>query len=526
MMLTVSSLPKQTHKIVRRLTVLGLALLSVMPLFSQNFFLPLNSLSQLRMEREALPTQPGIHYSFKPVLTQGTDLTDIDGLGLDSTKYYYWITAKLFSEHLIELRKPNLKLNIDPLFDFAVGSQFTSTAGESHSLYTNMRGFSLSAKIGNRVYVHTDFRENQARFPDYIRRFVDSLGVAPGNGRVKDFKTDAYDFSMANGYVGIRAAEWLSINFGHSKQFIGDGHRSLLLSDNAYSYPFASYILTFGGKKQFQYRYNIALMQNLERLPIGDTPESRFKRKVMSYSFLSFKPTRSLEIGLYESVIWKAYDDTTGTEPFNFTALNPIPLINTAVYDFDDAAANPLIGLNLAWQPVDKLRLYGQLMLDDINTQKYGYQAGVKVFKILGRIDLRAEYNKVSAGAYAAENPLMGYTNVNQPLAHPFGAGFEALNATLDYYYKGWLASVNLMAAKFNPSGRDPLISDRTKTVYSLEHVASQQLKLAYVFNPSTNMQVYFSVTNRLEKGTFEARTEQFWYFGIRTYLQNIYTDF
>src|SRR5690606_39471734 len=67
---------------------------------------------------------------------------------------------------------------------------------------------------------------------DYVNRFVDSLEVVPGSGRVKEFKGNAYDYSMASGYVGVKATEWLSFNFGHGKQFIGHGRRSLLLSDN------------------------------------------------------------------------------------------------------------------------------------------------------------------------------------------------------------------------------------------------------------------------------------------------------
>lgn len=481
----------------------------------------------MRIERYGIPIQKGVHYGFKPVLSHAVDVHGVDGIGPDTSQYYYWITSKLYSEHLIQLRKPDFQLDVDPLFDFAYGRQFTAAGGgDVHNLYSNTRGFSLSAKIGKHVYAHTDFRENQARFPNYINHFVDSLGVVPGSGRVKEFKGDAYDFSMAGAYVGIEAADWLSINFGHGKQFVGDGYRSLLLSDNAFNYPYASYILRFGKESRWQYRYNIALMQNLDRLPAGDTPESIFKRKYMSYSYLSYKPVPRFEIGLYESVIWKGHDDTTGTEPFNFTALNPIPLVNTGVYGFDNAGANPLLGLNLAWQPLDFVRIYGQLMLDDPGSAQYGYQAGFKMYKLLSRIDLRLEYNEVLAGAYAAEVPLQGYTNSNQPLVHPYGAGFRELNAEVNYFFKRWYAAFEYSYSTYDNTGRDPLAPADTETTYTLENVSYRQLDLAYVFNPRTNMQVYFTVVNRREKSTFDSQTDRFWYIGMRTALQNIYKDF
>lgn len=480
----------------------------------------------MRMERGNLPSQKGLHYGFKPVLMQGANVDKIEGIGRDTTKYYYWITGKIFGEHLIQLNKPKFQLYIDPLFDFAFGRQFTAPVGEGHSLYTNTRGFTLSAKIGERVYIHTDFRENQAHLPDYVSDFVDSLAVVPGSGRVKEFKSDAYDYNMANGYVGIEASKWLSINFGHSKQFVGDGHRSLLLSDNSFNYPYASYILRFGKENQFQYRYNIALMQNLDRLPAGDTPESIFKRKYMSYSYFSYKPISTLELGFYESVVWKDYDNKTGTESFNYNALNPVPLVNTAIYGFDNAKANPLIGLNIAWQPLQKFRLYGQAMLDDPDQEKYGVQIGFKVFKILTRIDINAEYNKATSGSYGAEDPLLGYTNSSQPLAHPMGAGFQEIYTSVDYLHNRWLASFQYIYSDYENRGRDPLISDVKNLQTNLENVAYQNLKLAYVFNPRTNMQVYISATNRLEKSIFESRNDQFWYVGFRTNLQNLYTDF
>jgi hypothetical protein len=156
--------------------------------FAQKFFLPADNLSILRHERAGVPTQPGVHFGIKPVSILNVDLTDVDGLGRDTTGYYYWVTAKLFKEHLIELDEPNFKVEIDPLFNFSFGQELETHDDERQNNYTNTRGFQLNAQIGKRVYLHTSFLENQARFPDYIDRFVDSLQVVPGSGRVKDFK--------------------------------------------------------------------------------------------------------------------------------------------------------------------------------------------------------------------------------------------------------------------------------------------------------------------------------------------------
>src|SRR5690554_1403642 len=288
---------------------------------------------------------------------------------------------------------------------------------------------------------------------------------------------------MANGYVGVVASEWLSFNFGHGKQFVGHGYRSVLLSDNAFNYPYAGYILNFGEGK-FQYRYTIQLMQNLQRLPLGDTPESIFKRKYANQNYLSYKPLNNLEIGLFESIVWKYYDDTTGTEPFNANALNPVPLLNSAIYGLNDPDANAVLGLNIAWQPFKSFRMYGQVMVDDFDTDRYGYQVGGKYFKLFNRVDFLAEYNSVTPESYASANILQGYTNLNQPLAHPMGAGFEEVIGQATYYYKRIYVSAKYGYTTYSDWGRDPLLSEINNKTYILEHTAYQELMAAYVFNP------------------------------------------
>ena len=51
---------------------------------------------------------------------------------------------------------------------------------------------------------------------------------------------------MSSGYVTYRANKMFAVQVGHGKHFIGDGYRSLLLSDNTFNYPFLRIQTTFG----------------------------------------------------------------------------------------------------------------------------------------------------------------------------------------------------------------------------------------------------------------------------------------
>ena len=60
----------------------------------------------------------------------------------------------------------------------------------------------------------------------------------PGQGYARYFKETGFDYAMSSGYVSYRANKMFAVQFGHGKHFIGDGYRSLFLSDVASPYPF------------------------------------------------------------------------------------------------------------------------------------------------------------------------------------------------------------------------------------------------------------------------------------------------
>ncbi len=506
--------------------ILAMALLAAGgSIFAQPFVLPMNDLSRMRWERDGVARQARVHATDMPVVAGDVDITGIDGLNRDTSEYYYWITRKIFGEHLLELNKPGLVLHGDFIFDFAYGKETENDFGDKRNIYTNARGVALSAKIGDGVYVYTDFMETQARFAGYIDRYIDSLGVVPGSGRVKPFGEGAYDFGVANGYVAGSPTPWLHLMAGHYRQFIGAGQRSLLLSDRSFNYPFASYTLRpFDGK--LQYRYTLALLQSLNRLPLGDTPESIFERKYSAQHYLSFKPTSTWEIGLFEATVWDGFDDTTGTRPFPFEALVPVPGYNAARLGLETPETKSIIGLNAAWQPLEFFRLYGQWVVGNDDFDKTGHQLGAQVFRLFGRLDLQLEYNAVDRGVYGSPTDDVHYSHYNQPLAHPLDSGFEELYTEATYYYGRWYGRLAYLRAI-----RDGLEIDIPNHNIDLVSVPTRNIDLvkaqvAYVFNPFSNLELYVGYTFRSEKRPGDGPVNSFYYFGLRTALRNFSTNF
>lgn len=482
---------------------------------AQDFILPSNDLSRMRWERAGVPLQPGVHATALPVVVADVNIEGIAGVDRDTTEYYYMVTRKLFGEHLIELDKNGLAMHADAVFDFRYGKELENDYGDNRDLYTNARGLALSAKIGRGVYLYTDFVETQRRFAAYIDRYVDTRGVVPGGARVKPFDKGAYDFAEANGYVAGSPAPWLHLMAGHYRQSVGAGHRSLLVSDDSFNYPFASYSLRpFGGK--VQYRYTVALLQSLNRLPLGDAPESIFQRRYASRHYLSFKPTATWEIGLFESTVWSGYDEESGTRPFPGEALVPLPLIHVGRLGFTSATTHSIVGLNGAWQPAEVLRVYGQWVTGDDSFDHTGWQIGAQAFAIFDRVDLRAEYNSVHRSVYGLNHGEAAYAHYNQPLAHPLGSGFAEVYAEAIHYFTRWYGKVSYMQAR-EGLDLDGAPSTRTDLL---------RAEVAYVFNPFSNLEIYAGAADRRRELDSSTVNNRFYYFGLRTKLRTLTSDF
>lgn len=506
----------------------AIALCMAGTLSGQQLVLPMDELSRTQMLRSDVHRQQGVHSGMQPIFTATIDGFDSrDLLYRDSLRTRSWVHRKMFDEHFAVIDQPGIQLAINPVVNFAGGSEIRREGwGEraDNPLYINTRGISISGKLGDAVYVYTDVTENQARFPAYITHFVEETDVVMGSGRVKPFGEGGFDYSMASAFVGFDATRWLSMQAGHFKHFVGHGSRSLLLSDNAFNAPFAGYLIRLWGDR-VQLRSNVALMQSLDRLPLGSTPESLFKRKYMSWNYLSIKPIPSFEIGFYEAVMWQHFEEGVGRVPFNFAALNPVIFTNTLALGLDDPRHNAMVGINAAWQFIDHLRFYGQYMLDRGGDAKGGYQVGTEAYGLWDRFDLRLEYNEVEAGSYAAANALQGFTHFNQPLAHPMGSGFAEVLGMLTYYHNRIWLRAEWVYAQLVEGERNPLSPIGTD-ILPPSNVWYQDYQVAYIFNERNQLQLYAGITDRRGQEAGQDRNNQFWYLGLRTWIHRTYRNF
>jgi hypothetical protein len=466
-----------------------------------------------------------------------------------------WFGRKLWNEHMVSLKGEDYWLTLDPGLDLQVGKDFD----EDIDTYNNTRLVTTQGGIGEAISFFAVIYESQGRFAGYFNRYAESIkpdggnpAIIPGQGVAKEFKTDSYDYPVATGHVSYSPSKAFNLQLGHGKLFIGDGYRSLLLSDNASSYPFFKLNTTF-----WKLKYTNTWMSLRDVRP-EVTENGSFRTKYMANHYLSYNITKRLNIGLFESVIWQN-DNNRG---FDFNYINPIIFYRAIEFSTGSRGGNALIGLTAKYKFTDRMNVYGQLIIDEFSTSdvsgangsyknKTGYQLGLKYYDAFGlkNLVIQIEYNRVRPFTYSHNTVVLNYGHNNQSMAHTLGANFSEFIAISRYDCGRIFADAKFILAKrgfefntpedsFYYGGSIYGTEDDRENEYGYKVAGGNTAKFfhmelqgGYVINPATNLKVYGSLIFRdlnPEQNTetvFKSQTS--WVnFGIRTDLFNWYNDF
>ena len=356
------------------------------------------------------------------------------------SKHPLWNTFFKTPAQFYEVDVKDFYLRINPILNIDVGRENE----EGVTTFVNQRGLSIRGGIGKNVFFHTSLFDSQVRYPNYINTFTDDYGVVPGVGLYKSFTSKFFDFTqgrdflLANAYVGINFGKYIGVQLGHNQCFIGDGIRSLLLSD--FSTPFFSLKINTRIWK-FHYQNIFAELAADSFLSVDGVSEP-VPKKYMAAHYLDFKPTPNISIGLFEAVIFNR-----AGHQFELQYLNPIILYRT-IEGTIGSPDNVLLGLNGRVDLWRRASLYGQFMLDDISISnildghmdwwgnKFGFQLGAKYFNLFSvdNLDVQVEWNRVRPYTYSHYDSDANYSNYKQALAHPLGSNFNEVILSGSYY--------------------------------------------------------------------------------------------
>ena len=450
----------------------------------------------------------------------------------------------IFNTNLFIVRKDDYGFTIDPLFDFGYGSDFAN----DRSTWINTRGFLIEGYLGNDFAFSTQFYETQSKVPLWIHNYVGLRGNMPGQGWVKGFGNDAFDYANAAGYVSWSPGRYFNFRMGHGKQFLGDGYRSLMLSDHSLYHPYFMATTTFWKIKYVNLFSQFSHPDVVDHRTSGDVI---YAKKYSTMHYLSFIPWKKFNLSLFESITWQAYDSSY-YRGFELSYLNPVIFYRPVEFNLG-SGDNAMIGANLRYTPFKGITVYGQFVADEFKIKefisgngwwgnKFAWQAGIKTFGLAGieNLDLQAEYNLIRPYMYSHYTQVQNYSNAKEPLAHPSGANVKEAVAIANYNYRRIYFNFKYV---WSGSGLDSSGMNFGKNIFSNPqnvpdeygnftgqglYTTLNQLdfSVSFLVNPATNLNLFIGATLREEKNSGIKKEYAWFSFGLRTSLRNLYYDF
>lgn len=468
-----------------------------------------------------------------------------------------WLGQKLWNESLVSLQGEDYWFTLNPILDLQMGKSDPSV---SKYTYLNTRGIQFNGGLGKQLNFTTTIYESQGRFADYFNRYAVSMkpdggdpALIPGIGIAKAFKSDAFDFPMAEANLSFTPSKFINVNLGYGKNFLGDGYRSLLMSDGASPYPYLKLNTTF-----WKIKYT-NIYTWLKDIRPEATVDRTYATKFAASHYLSLNVTKNWNLGFFESVIWT----NTNNRGFDMSFINPIVFYRSVEFESSARTGNAMLGLTTKYKFTNQVNFYGQFLLDEFSLSdmksgqkswknKYGYQLGLKYYNAfdIKNLLLQVEYNNVRPYVYSHSEVITNYGHNNQSLGHQWGGNLRELIAIARYhngrYYVDAKITVGLRGLDFNTSsdsfnyGSNIYLSYSDGRPFNTGVVIGQgnktnvfiaDFQAGYLINPATNMKLFGSLLYRKFTPTVETdsvvKENTIWFsVGLRCDVFNWYFDY
>jgi hypothetical protein len=544
---------KLAGKIILLLCVMGL---SVKVGKAQSVYLPQSYQLNQKFNADVYSKSTSLHTSLHPFLMDSTLTTrynQLMGLGVDSSRKN-WFLRKLFNEHLIDVKTKDYTFFGDILLENTFGKDFDDKSkesinfkpigfGPSSRIGLNTRGFQFGGTVGTKFFFYTSGYENQAAFPDYYTNYVHQIGFIPGQAYDRASYKSYRDYSYATAIISYTPIKQLNLTLGQDKTFIGDGYRSVLLSDYAANYPLLRVTANVG---KVQYMMMWAYMQDINETKFDTFGGNR--RKWALFHYLDWNVTNSLSLGFFNAYIAPEADDQGNRRGFDVNFINPI--VFASGLGPSSQPGNALVGFTVKYKIFDKSAIYGQLLLDRFKAGSYfqsgntdntgGYQLGIRGADIFGvkNLNYLLEYNTVKPYTYADTKSISAYTYFSQPLADPFGANFRELIGILNYSAGRFDFQGQLMYAKYGldatgeNNGKDvtkPFIPTLNSTSVGQginTNLYYAEGTVSFMLNPKYNLRFELGGIYRKESNNIGTNNSAVITFGLRSSFRNLYHDF
>ncbi len=427
------------------------------------------------------------------------------------------------------------KIDISPLY---FSQDAFDLSDKNVSTFSGVGGI-LSGKFKEKIYFNLASYGILYKPESFFKNQADSMNLMPSYGNISKITNSFFCNLNFVGNLIYRPQNYIYFEMGKGKTFLGDGYRSLILSDNSIPYPYFRTVVEIWKVK---YLYQISQLKS---------EDYRFATPLMSKKYvftqyLSLNLWKRLNISMFETVVQANHDTLLAPRGIEISYLNPVIFLRSVEYNIG-SPDNVLVGFSGHLKIFKSGMLYGQVFIDEFILnhitskeefwdEKYGIQAGMKFYRTFG-IDnfyTQAEINGVRPYTYSHEFGVSSYTHNYQSLAHPLGSNFVEGLAIAGYRFNDFNIQAKLIYSKYGENdtinyGRNPLIPYTTHVEKDVVWLQGNKTSLKYaemMFAYTKKVNISLTVAYRSVADAHKKQDNLILMFGISSHLfYNRYYD-
>jgi hypothetical protein len=335
----------------------------------------------------------------------------------------------------------------------------------------NNRGVEIRGNIGDKIGFYTSVSDEILKPHSWVGDYLLKEGVLPYANFVKPYD-NYYGYFLSNAYVTSSLNKYMDLQFGHYRNFLGDGYRSFIMGD---MHP--EYLSMRLNTRIWKMNYTNIWAELREPALGGRAAQSR---RYMATHHLGLNLGKNFNIGVFETIIFQRDSGHVGSG-FDPNYLNPV-IFFKSVENGLNSTDKAILGMNYKYNFLKHFSLYGQVVISEFvlekivnNTgwmhNKYAIQTGLKYVDVLGikNLDLQGEFNLSRPFQYTSYNAAQSFSNFRQFMGHPLGANFYESIGILRYQPSNRVNIIaKLIMAQYGNDtngsnfGKDPRLSYHT----------------------------------------------------------------
>lgn len=448
-----------------------------------------------------------------------------------------------FMDHnysLVQRSNTKNKLLIVPEIDLYGGIDFLHT----DLAQTSAAGIHITTTLGHKIAFDGSFKYACSNVFQFEKDFIDTHRIKPEASIVTQ-RNNLYYFYKSHFYLAWQPSKHFIFEGGFNNHHIGQGYRSLFLSNRNYNYPYFKITTQI-----WHLRYTALWIQLKDIQNNSITKWNDFPTKYTALHYLNWKVNKHWRVGFFEALIWQA-EDAQGIRGFEINYLNPIIFFRPVEFTLG-SPDNAMMGMDISFSNNNTL-LYFQLLLDEFKisevtamngwwANKQSFQIGWKQYEIFNvkEANSQMEINFIRPFMYAHFSTYQSYGHYNQPLAHPIGANVVEGVYRINYRNKRWNLLFHNTLAYYgtDPEGENyggDIFKNYNTRTQDYNNKVGQGLtnllltntfRVNYLIDPVSNLQLFSEMGSRLHYVEKESQHYLLFKLGITTSLNNNILDY